>query len=721
MGAERGLSRRALLRATGWSAIGLTVTAGGCRLLPVIPARPDPTLDDALVWVQVTRAGVLRLSSPRQEMGQGAGLGLSQVVAEETGVPPSEIELHTPHTAEAPVARATVGSQSIRDFLTPIAQVSATLRRELEARAASHFGVPEVALGRSADGGFVAPGGRRVSIGELVGARAVVVDADPDVALRSTGPGPKRWVGQPVSSADLRGLVTGAPTFASDVRREGMVHGRVVPPPWYGARLERAETGAARAVPGCLDVVVDRDAGFVGVVAESVLALTHAIAALTLDWAEGTQLDQAALDAAIDVDRHLADGSLEHELVDEDPIEDEPWDVDLRLDVPMAAHAPIEPRVAVADVRATRADLWVGHQDPFYVRDVVARDLGLDADDVVVHPQRIGGAFGGKTLCTVEREAARLSRAVGRPVRVQWSRPDEFRAGFARPPSSHRVRARLKDGRLQDWHHAITTGHVIFTSAALPGWLQTLTSVVPDKGSARGAVTPYAGPRRRIELSDLRIAPPTGPWRGLGAAPNTLAIERAMDASAQAAGVDPIAFRLRHLDESQAGLRACLRAVQPWWRRWQPPTGASDVAVGVAAGVYKGETPAAAVCRLERIAGGLRVTDMAVAQDCGLVVNPDQVRAQIEGNVVWGIGMVLQEDLRIAQGAAVADYFTAYPIPTIADMPRLRIELVGADEGPPRPAAESAIVAVPGAVLNAACRLVGGAVSRIPVVVDPAS
>lgn len=712
-----GLSRRALLKTTGWSALGLTVLSG-CRLLPVFPSRPTPSLNEGLVWVQVTPNGQFLLQLPRQEMGQGASLGLTQVVAEELGIAPEHIRAVLPSTDTAPVARATVGSESISLFAEPLARAAATLRTALIGRAAEALGVQTVQIEMQLDGRLAGPQGRAISTAELVRGRPLVLEANPQAVLRSQGPGPKRWLGSSLPSPDLRAIVTGAPLFASDVRVPKMLHGQAVPPPRFGARLTVIDASAARAVPGVVAIVEDLDGGFVGVVAESVEAVHSARSQLKLQWGEGSTVGQAALQAQVDVDQHLRDGALEHTLLDEDPECDAPWQVDLRFDVPMAAHAPMEPRVAVAHVLDDRAEVWVGNQDPYYVRDVLADMLGWGKEQVVVRPQRIGGAFGGKTLCTVEREAVRLAKAVGRPVRVQWSRADEFRASFYRPPSSHRVRARLgRDGRLQDWWHAVVTGHVIFTSAALPGWLQTLTSVVPDMGSSRGALSPYratAGTRRRVEMSDVRIAPPTGPWRGLGASANHLAIERAMDMLARRAAADPIKFRLDHLAPEHARLADCLRALRPWWQAWRALPGSAGV--GLAAGVYKDVTPVAAVARVVSDGPrGIRVTHLGIAQDCGQVVNPDQVRAQIEGNAAWGVGMVLQEGLTVSAGAVEPGGFGTYQIPKMGDVPQLEVVLVNASAGPSTGAAEAAIAAVPGAVLNAVCGLSGRDLTRLPV------
>lgn len=227
----------------------------------------------------------------------------------------------------------------------------------------------------------------------------------------------------------------------------------------------------------------------------------------------------AELAEAVNVQARLAargGASLPHRLLDATMDPTGRWDVDLRLDVPMAAHAQIEPRAATARWSAgrTRLEVWTGTQDAFFVRAVLARRLGLREGDVVVRSCRMGGAFGGRTVPTVEIEAARLSRAVApRPVLVQWTREDEFREAFHRPPSSHRIRAWLgPEGKIAAWWHAFVSGHVIFTAAVLPPWLQRAANAVTgDASIARGARPPYGFGAARVEFDAVALPVPTGP------------------------------------------------------------------------------------------------------------------------------------------------------------------------------------------------------------------
>lgn len=687
------MKRRAVLATAG---AGLTVTfLPGCAMLgvPVIPKRPKPSLEDAAAWVRFAQ-GRYTLYIPRVEMGQNILTAFKQIACEELGVPWSLLDARLPSTNDIGRVRATVGSESIKDYALPLAQACATLR---DAVAAGHTG-------------------------GTVTARAVPIDQ-----LRSLGPdkAARRFLGRPMPIEQAEAIVRGQALYAADVRRAGMVYGRVLRAPASAelpSRVLSLDEAAARAVPGFEALVRDdllalgRSVG-VGIVGRTPGALDRIEAALALRWQVDGRFDQADINGAIDIDARLKRGALSHQVAKDKPATDAPWDVDLRIDIPLAAHAPIEPRCAVADFKDSALQLWVGSQDVFYQRDVMVQRLGLSDKHVTVHGQRVGGAFGGKTICTVELEAAVLSRAVQRPVKVQWSRAQEFQFGFHRPPSSHRIRARLKDGRLQDWWHAFASSHILFTNAVVPPWMQTLTDFIGDDGVARGAVLPYRAGLKRTEFDLVRLPVFTGPWRGLGAGPNVFAIESAVDECARHARVDAVQFRLDHIDDPR--LARILRRAAGDARWGEPPAvsaGTLKRGRGVACGIYKAMSYAAVVAdvAVDLSTGAVRVLRLWCAHDCGAVVNPDQVRAQCEGNLVWGLGMVLSDQLQVADSRIAAATFAESPIPLMKDVPAITVNLV--DEGEaPSGAGETAIVAVGAAIANAVRDAAGWRPQRLPI------
>jgi isoquinoline 1-oxidoreductase subunit beta len=682
------MNRRTLLGSGG----ALTVLfATGCEF-PVFPDRPAPTPDGALSWIRHAD-GRYSLFLPRAEMGQNISTALKQIACDELGIGWEMLTVEYPSTSDIEPVRATVGSDSIKDFAVPLAQACATLRDALAA-------------------------GRQTG--------RLTVRPRPPAELRLFG-GPHVHVGRSGKVEQAVDIVRGAATYAADIRRPGIVYGRVLHAPAspdIESRLLRIDEAAARGMPGFValvrsDVLTQGRSHGLGIVASTPGALDRIEEALDPRWTIDGRFEQTDIDSAIDVDAKLARGGLGHTVAGDAIDRKSRWDVDLRIDVPLAAHAAIEPRAAVAEIGPDgKLHLWTGSQDPFYQRNVIARRLALPSERVVVHNRRIGGAYGGKTICTVELEAAVLARAVGRPVKVQWTRSQEFRQGFHRPPSSHRIRASLENGNLDQWWHAFVSSHIIFTNAAVPAWLQTFTDLIGDAGVARGAGIPYRAARRRTEFDLVRLPVLTGPWRGLGAGPNGLAVESAIDECARVAGVDPLVFRLRHIEDSR--LARVLRRVAEisGWRnagKLGPRRGR-----GLACGIYKGMSYAAVVADVEVSADGsdMRVMRLWCAHDCGRVVNPDQVRAQCEGNLVWGVGMVLTDNLPVANSCIEAMTLADAPIPTLAEIPPMEIALV--DEGePPTGAGETVIVAAAGAIANAARAASGMRPTRFPLAAHP--
>ena len=390
--------------------------------------------------------------------------------------------------------------------------------------------------------------------------------------------------------------------------------------------------------------------------------------------------------------------------------------MDLRFDVPIAAHGPIEPRAAVAQWDDNTLKVWAGTQDAFYIRDFLANAFSLRQEAVTVQSRRIGGAFGGKTICTVEAEAAALARAAGTPVKVQWTRAQEFALGFHRPPSSQRIKARIVEGRISDWDHAQVSSHIMFTAAVVPSWMQRGTDLFAgDGGVARGMSPPYALGRARATYDAIRLPVHTGPWRGLGAGPNALAIESAIDEAAIAADADPLMFRLAHIEDPLlAAVLVRVGEIASWDREPTPVEGLR-IGRGIACGTYKATSHVAVVADVAVDSQGrVQVTQLWCVHDCGLVINPDQVRAQCEGNLVWSIGLVLTDNLPTEGGHVTARTFLDAPIPRLSEVPSIIVDLIQSDRAP-QGAGETAIVAGPGAIANAIRAATGFRPSRFPI------
>lgn len=711
------LSRRRFLIALGWGAAGITAVAGGAvwALMPTLPPRNAPTPADAAAWLSLRPDGVFELYSSRAEMGQGISMGLRQVAADELGVGVDRVRLVQPDTSLIPVARSTVGSDAMRETGVLVARAAAALAAAVLREAAQRLGRPVANLQLAPDG--IASDGKTILTFEALGTGTPLLVTAEDVETATprllAGPGGRREVGRAHPTHDIDAIVTGSrPLYADDIRLPGMVYGAVVRPQTLGGRILGIDASACGSVPGFLDLYQDGD--LAGLVATRRGALAQAMGVLIVEEEDGPNIDSAAIAATVDIGR--ASGALEHSVLDSGDTGSGSVDVDLTLAVPLAAHASIEPRTAVARFGDDGdLDVWTGTQDPFFVRDSLADAFGLDRDKVVVHGMRMGGGFGARTIVAAEMEAARLAKLCGRPVKVQWSRSDEFRAGFHRPPSSHRIRLTSDAaGRITNWHHTYRSGHIIFTSAAMGPGLQFATSFVADPGVARGSIPPYAADVTRVEFEDVRLPVKTGPWRGLGAAANHWAVETAIDALARAKDIDPLDMRLKSIKPEHARLSTVLSEAAEMAGWASRPKDSRNEGWGLACGIYKDMSYVAAVARVTRSDAGYTVSGLWCAHDCGLVVNPDQVRAQVQGNLVWGIGMALKEELVVADGRILPESFFDYPLPVQSDVPNIEIRLIeGSNE--PTGAGETAIVCGTAAVTNAIAAMTGRTVTALPV------
>ncbi len=685
------MNRRKFL-ATGLAAGGTAaaLALAGCSFVPVFPQRPSPDMEAALGWISHS-GGRYTLLLPRAEIGQNIATALKQVACEELGADWQAVEVQLQRTTAMSRVRATVGSDSIRDYAEPLAQACAALRDHLAA------GAP---------------------------AGPVPAVTRPRAQLRAFRG--RRHVGRSPEPEQIRAIVTGAPLYAADMHAPAVLYGRVLRAavsPERPSAPRRWDLDTARLVPGF--VAAHADPGFrlgasdgLGILAETPGALDRVEAALAVDWlVEDAPDGPATLAEAVDIDARLAAGDLAHTVRDEGVAPDGPWAVDLRLDIGAAPHGGIEPRAALAVPRADGGiEVWTGSQDVFFVRDVLARALDLPAEKVDIRGCRAGGAFGGRTICTVEAEAALLARAAGRPVKLQWSRAQELAFGFHRPPGSHRIQLRLEGGRLGDWRHRFASSHILFTNAAVPPWLQGITDTfLGDDGVARGALPPYRTGARDIAFGLTRLPVFTGPWRGLGAGPNGLVVESAIDAAAAAAGRDPLAFRLAHVEDPR--LASVLRRAGEiaGWPGGPAPAAGRRTGRGLACGIYKGMSYAAVVADVAVDPDGrVQVARLWCVHDCGAIINPDQVRAQCEGNLAWGIGMVLTDELPVEDGAVAASGFVDAPIPLLTDMPAVTVHLLDSDR-PPGGAGETAIAAAPGAIANAVRAATGIRPLRFPL------
>jgi len=372
---------------------------------------------------------------------------------------------------------------------------------------------------------------------------------------------------------------------------------------------------------------------------------------------------------------------------------------------------PLEAQAALADVRQDSARIWVSTQAQSRVQELVSEATGLNQEAIEVVPTYLGGGFGRK-LGDVAVEAARLSQGAGVPVHLGWSRPEELKHGFFAPMSHHRLQAVVgDDGRIQAMKHELGSGDILFAFFS-----PMLTAVFgADVGVTRGARIEYGVPDVETVVWRRKLPVKTGTWRGLGFLPNVFAVESFMDELASSIGMDPLQFRQLNLPDTDRGrrIRAALEAAAEG-ANWGDPL-ENGRAQGLAC-AYDYGTAVAAVAEVSvGESGKIRVHHITSAMDCGLVINPDGARSQIEGNAMWGVSAALQEEVRIENGRIALNNFETYPLLTMKEAPTVQAILVDTGGKEPSGVGEPPIGPIGAAIANAVFALTGERLRRLPL------
>ncbi|MEV4410765.1 molybdopterin cofactor-binding domain-containing protein [Catellatospora sp. NPDC049609] len=664
---------------------------------------PAEIPESSLVWFELTGAGIT-LHVPKIEMGQGIHTALAQVAAEELRVRPDQLTVVQADAGRGfPLAAMfTFGSTSVASLYTPIREAAATVHAMLAIEAARQLGVDPASL-TAVDARFLVTGTQRqLAYTDVISAHTGPWQEPAEQpALRPAGEFTS--IGSSAPRVDIRAKLLGEAVYGYDARVPGMSYGAFAVPPRFGAELLSAAPGDAAGMPGVQQVVIDVPAGFAGVVADTRTRAWAAVAALQLRWSEGTRVGDRELEQQVTAGAGVVlrrDGSIRGALGQGRIVEAE-------YRTPLAAHAHLEPLAALAAVEpgpAGKVEVWVPTQSPESVTKDLHAAFGEDRA-VVVHVTLLGGSFGRKGGQHLGVEAARLSAAAGRPVHVGWTRETDLRQAFYRPPTHTRMRGSVgPDGRIRGVEQRSAAGDIIWAVAGLPEPVRSLIGF--DPGGLLGLFLPYDLPAYRLVNRREQLPVPTGPWRGLGLMPNTFALESFLDELAEAAGADPLAFRLAHLSDSSDDGRRLRGVLQTAARmaRWDEPLPAGR-GRGIACSGDVG-TVVAMVAEVDLSGGRLRVTGVDVAVDCGLVVNPAGAKLQAQGSVVMGLSSTLCERLRVHDGQVVSDNFDTYPILEMADTPPIRVAFVGGGQTP-HGMGEPVVGPVPAAVANAV-RAAGG-------------
>ncbi len=684
------MKRRDFLKATG--AFGLFVSFPLSAALQEHAERPGYP-KDFNAYFRIGPDGRVGCFVGKVEMGQGAMTALAMLAAEELDVPLERVDMLMGDTDLCPWDQGTWGSLSVWQFGPVLRGAAAEARAALLQLASERLGAPVERL--QVQAGIVSVTGapaRRVGYGELVQGKRIerhLADVKVKPVAQFT------QVGKDAPRKDGRAKVTGAAKFAADILPPGTLQACVLRPPAHGARLLAVDTSEAEKLPG---VRVLRDGDLVAVLHARPDGAREALGRVkaTYQPSPSTLNDQTIfehlLKAAPPARELLARGSL-------------PTGEALavqRLESTYlngyVAHAPMEPHTAVAQWDKGRMTVWASTQAPFLLKGQLVQALGLKPQEVRVITPYLGGGFGGKGGCPPALEAGRLARLAGVPVQVTWSRREEFFLDTFRPAAVVKVRAGLdKGGRIAFWeHHVIAAGD------------QEAQSV-------------YDLPHQRIQSSGGWMGgnPPglhpfaIGAWRAPAANTNVHASESHMDALAALAKVDPLEFRLKQLKNPRmvGVLQAAAKAFG-----WTPKAGPSGRGFGVACADHRDTLVAAmAEVAVDRTTGEVQVKRVVVAQDMGVVVNPDGARQQVEGCVTMGLGYALSEEVRFKSGQVLDENFDTYRIPRFAQVPKIQTILIDNPGLPAQGGGEPAIVVMGALIANAIHDAVGIRLLQLPM------
>ena len=690
------LDRRRFLRLFG-GGIAVGLAAPGAAVLRAQEsgrARESHELPkDLAAWLHIDKDGRVTVFTGKVEMGQNIRTSLAQQVAEELRVSVDAIRMVMGDTDLCPWDAGTFGSRTTPTMGPQLRAVAATAREALVDLAAERWKVSRDGL--VAENGKIvnAAAKQSLSYGELTRGEKLVKTLPADIASVAVSPAAKwKIAGTRVPKVDGRDFVTGAHKYPSDTTRPGMLHGKILRPIAFEATLLSLDAARAEAMPG---VKVVRDGDFTGVVAPDLSTAEQAVAALAsgAKWKETPgQPSNATLfdylkknaDAGSDRAEPRITGSVDQGLASADVKLSQTYTVQY------IAHAPLEPRAAVAEWNGDKLTVWTGSQRPFAVREELATAFRMPGENVRVLIPDTGSAYGGKHTGDAAVEAARLSKAAGKPVKVVWTREEEFTWAYLRPAGVIEVRGGARqDGTLVAWEfHNYNSGPA-------------------------GIATPYEVPNQKIQYHPVKSPLRQGSYRALASTANHFARESHMDELAHEVGMDPLAFRLKNL--SDARLKAVFEAAADkfGWSKRKPQPGRG---FGIAGGNEKaGYIALCAEVEVDKPSGVVHIRRIAAAFECGAVVNPDGLRNQVEGAIVQGIGGALFEAIRFADGRLLNPHFAQYRLPRFPDVPPIELVLLDRKDLPSAGAGECPIVALAPAVAGAMFEATGKRVRGLPL------
>lgn len=629
--------------------------------------------EDISAWLHIGEDGVVTGFTGKAEIGQNIRTSLAQTISDELRVPFETVRMVTADTLLSPFDAGTFGSRSTPTMTPQFRRVAAAARQLLIAEAAKQWNVAPTGL-VAADAKITDPAsGHFARYAELAKGKTLsqVLPAEDHTTPAA------QWTiaGKEIAKVNARKFVTGAHQYTPDLRPPGMLYGKVLRPPSFGATIASYDDSAAKTHSGA---VIVRDGDFIGAAAPTAAEAQEALNAIKVTWKEVSQISNRELFSYLK--RNGVPGSDKHNPIKEGSLEDGYSHAAHRLDaaytVEYIAHAPLEPRAALAQWGEGKLTVWTGTQRPFAVRDELAAVFHLPESSVRVIVPDMGSAYGGKHTSDAALEATRLARASGHPVKLVWTREEEFTWAYFRPAGLIEVKSAIDaDGKLTAWefdnYHA----------------------------GMSGIDTPYVVANQRIEYHAVPLLLRSGSYRGLAATANHFARETHIDALARAAQIDPLAFRLKNLSDMR--MRAVLEAAAKSFG-WPGTKSQKGQGFGLAVGNEKGSYVATcAEIAVDQQTGAVIVVRVVEAFECGAIINPDGLRNQVVGAIIQGLGGALFEAIQFENGKITNPHFANYRVPRFRDVPEIEAILIDRKDLASAGAGETPIMAIAPAIGNA--------------------
>ncbi|HWM69672.1 MAG TPA: xanthine dehydrogenase family protein molybdopterin-binding subunit [Steroidobacteraceae bacterium] len=703
-----GVSRRGFLQAGAAAGGGLMLSLS-LPLANSVAEAADSFAPNA--FVRIGGDGQIVLTMPYVEMGQGTYTSIPMLIAEELEVELKQVQLeHAPPNEKLyanPLlgVQATGNSNAIRGAWKPLREAGATARTMLVSAAAKRWNVDPASCRAQSGEVLHAPTGRRIKYGELA-ADAARMPVPDNVVLKR--PEAFKLIGTPAKRLDTPAKVNGAAVYGIDVRPLGVKIATLAQSPVFGGRVKSVDDAAAKAIKGVRQIVRLDDA--VAVVADHMGAAKKGLAALVIEWDEGPHAKLNTQEIVGELERATrSPGAVAQNIGDTDTaIAGAVTKIEATYQVPFLAHATMEPMNCTVHVRKDGCEVWVGSQVMARAHAAAAKTAGLPLDKVVVHNHLIGGGFGRRLEIDGVIRAVEIAKHVDGPVKVVWAREEDIQHDMYRPCFFDRISAGLdKKGMPIAWNHRFA-GSSIIARWLPPGFNNGL-----DPDTTEGAIDlTYALPNMHVEY--LRIEPPGIPtafWRSVGPSHNVFVVESFMDELAAAARQDAVAYRLALLDKAPRAKAVLeLAAEKAGWGQPLPDRVGRGVSVQFVFATYLAQIAEVEVSR----DGAVRVRRVVCAVDCGTVVNPDTVRAQIQSAIIFGVTAALYGEITLKDGRVEQTNFDSYQILRMKEAPAIEVHIVQSSE-PPGGMGECGTSAIPPAVTNAIFAATGKRLRKLPI------